>query len=138
MIEFRPAELEDLVAVRRATPRRHFQKLTMQIRDYPAWAIRSGEERLGLCGLAPIGSGVIEAWFLASTRLRHSPHRVAAMRALMLRLATVLPNDLLICRILEGHRAGERIARLSGFLPIDEWLPGTRVRTWVRPPDAKT
>ncbi|TCD15152.1 hypothetical protein [Oricola cellulosilytica] len=133
MIEWRPAAIGDLAAVRPHCGARRFNLLCRQISDFPAWTVCLDGKPVAVCGLAPAGPDTYEAWLTVSADLRGRAG-VTVIRAILMRTAEIMPWDHLICRIRDGHAAGRRMATLVGFQPTAETLRSTDIRTWHRPP----
>lgn len=127
-MEFRAATLADYTALYPQLGRRTWRCAAVQITAGPAWTLWHEGRAVAVCGLYPLHSGILEAWFMLARRVPP-----VALRHLLDRTATILPDRIIIARVDDGNRAGQRLALLSGFVPVDEWLEGTRIRTWVRP-----
>lgn len=127
-MEFRAAELADYAALFPQAGQRMWKVARVQILGGPAWTLWRGADRQAICGLYPFHSGMLEAWLMIAGR--PAP---ATLRFLVDRAATVLPDRTIICRIDDGNLAGRRLAVLAGFWPVDDFLPGTSIRTWSRP-----
>lgn len=124
---FLPATLSDYAALFPGRPRRFFRIAAVQILAGPAWTLwREGRPVL-VCGLWPLHPGILEAWLMMP-----APPPLAVLRELVRRTERVFPEQVVIARVDDANVAGQRLAVLAGFLPIDEWLAGTRKRTWVR------
>ncbi|MEO9613625.1 MAG: hypothetical protein ABJG86_11130 [Nitratireductor sp.] len=131
-MEFRAADLLHYAALFPAAVagERQWKAARVQILSGPAWTLFEAGRPVLLCGLYPLHSGILEAWLMMP------PHRrpgAAALRFLLESAATGLPERIVIARIDDANPAGRRLARLAGFVPVDEFLPGTAIRTWVRP-----
>ena len=130
MPEFQPADLVDYVSMFPDAGGRLWRAARVQILAGPAWTLWRDGSRLAICGLFPLHSGILEAWLMIPRGARPT---LSTLRFLLDRAATVMPEQIIITRVDDDNRAGQRLALLAGFVPIDEWLRYTRVRTWVRP-----
>lgn len=129
MIEFRPATLADLAAVDPPATRRTFARLAGQIARFPAWALFEDSEPVAVLGLQPLGDEA-ECWLAVGAR----KPRLATLRALLMKLALVLPDKALLARVREDNAAGQRMMRLTGFEKTGQTFRDGTVRTWRRPP----
>ena len=129
-MEFRPASLADYAAMFPHAGRRMWKAARVQILAGPAWTLWRGGERQLICGLFPLHSGILEAWLMLPDGRRPA---LATLRFLLDRAATVMPERTIITRIRDDNAAGQRLAILSGFWPVEEHLNGTIIRTWSRP-----
>jgi hypothetical protein len=129
VIAFRPATFADLSAIGQSMTRPIWRLAQAQMMGGLAWTLWEGERRALIAGLHPFAFDVFEAWLLIAPGAR--PGRTALARLLM-RARSVLPDNILIARVDDGNDAGQRMALLAGFLPLDEHLPGTKLRTWIR------
>lgn len=128
-MEFRPAQLVDYAALFPDQPRRTWKAARVQLLSGPAWTLwHEGEPQL-ICGLYPLHSGILEAWLMMPRR-KPGP---ALLHHLLIRALTIMPERTVIARIDDRHAPGKRLAVMAGFVPIAEFLPETRIRTWVRP-----
>jgi hypothetical protein len=128
-MHFAPASLTDYTAMFPAAGQRQWKAARVQILGGLAWVLWRGEERLALCGLYPFHSGIFEAWLMMTGR-----PSLSALRFLLDRTAMVMPDRTIICRIRDDNRAGQRMALLSGFVPVDDFLDAAKtIRTWSRP-----
>jgi hypothetical protein len=129
-MEFRAATLADYATLFPARGRRMWRVAAVQILSGPAWTLwRAGRPRL-LCGLHPLHPGVLEAWLMLPIGARPG---LATLRHLLERAGTVFPDHLVVARIDDRNPAGQRLARIAGFVPLDEFLGDTTIRTWLRP-----
>jgi hypothetical protein len=126
-MEFRPARLSDYAAMFPGRGQRGFRWAAVQILGGPSWTLWRGDEPVLLCGLWPFAPGVLEAWLMMP---RRPP--AAALKELLTRTLGVYPEKIIIARIDDTNTAGRRLALLAGFDPLDEHLPGTSIRTWLR------
>ena len=122
-----PASLADYAALFPGRGRRFWRAAAVQILSGPAWTLWRGGKPVLVCGLYPLHSGILEAWLMMPR-----PPSLAELRELVRRAEAVLPERIVIARVDDANVAGQRLAVMAGFLPIDEWLAGTRKRTWVR------
>ena len=129
-MEFRAASLADYAALFPQRSQRFWRMAAVQILSGPAWTLWRDGDRIMICGLWPYCPGVLELWLMIPRGDRKPS--LAALRYLLMRGATCFPDKIIIARIDDGNRAGQRLAELAGFTPLEEWLPGTRVRTWLR------
>lgn len=128
-MEFRPATLSDFARLCPAVPRRIWKGAAVQITAAPSWTLWHDGAPLLIGSLVPFHSGIFEACLMVPPGAKLS---LAALRYTMMRVATVMPDSTIIARIDDDNSAGQRLARLIGFVPIDEHLAGTAIRTWVR------
>jgi len=128
-MQFRAAELADYAAMFPHAGNRMWKAARVQILGGPAWTLWRQGERQAICGLYPVEFGRLEAWLMLREDKRPA---LATLRYLLDRSATILPDREVICRIDDDNPAGHRLALLAGFLPLDEHLGRSRIRTWSR------
>lgn len=129
-MEFRAASLVDYVALFPNRSQRYWRYAAVEILAGPAWTLWRDGARVAMCGLWPFCPGVLEAWLMLPSGERKPA--LATIRYLLMRTAIVFPEKIIIARIDDDNLAGQRMAELAGFVPLEEWLPGTRMRTWLR------
>lgn len=129
-MEFRAASIVDYAAMFPEGGNRTWRAARVQILSGPAWTLWRKGEREAICGLYPFHSGMLEAWLMLREDRRPG---LAALRYLLDRSATVMPERTIIARIHDDNIAGHRLALLAGFSPRDDFLGSTRIRTWSRP-----
>ncbi|MGR6465437.1 hypothetical protein [Rhizobium sp. PAMB 3182] len=78
-------------------------------------AFLDGEAAVAVGYLVPVKAG--EREFCLAILKAARPHMRELVRIAHLTLSAVAQNDRVICRISEGNRTGERMARLVGFQP---------------------
>lgn len=138
-MEWRAASLADYAALfPRHRSRRFFAAAATQIQGGPAWTLWRDGAPLLMTGLHPFAAGVLELWLMLPAKGGAARITAAVLREMLIRGATTFPERAVIARIDDGNPAGQRMARLAGFCPLDEHLAGTALRTWVRPADAET
>lgn len=129
-MEFRPATLADYVALFPRRPRRSWKVACVQLQSGPAWTLWREQRPRLICGLYPGADGVLEAWLMMPVEIGLER---ATLRFLVNSTLSVFPDRPIIARIDDANRAGQRLAALAGFMPGNEFLPGTSKRTWIRP-----
>lgn len=128
-MEFRAADLVDYARLFPDQPRRTWKAARVQILSGPAWTLWRDDAPQLICGLYPWHAGILEAWLMIPERRPAMP----ALRFLLMQALTVMPERTIIARIDDRQKSGKRMALLAGFVPTDDFLPGTRIRTWSRP-----
>lgn len=129
-MHFAPASLVDYAAMFPTASKRMWKVARVQILGGPAWTLWQKDKRQAICGLFPFHSGILEAWLMLPDSDKPG---LAALRFLLDQTAEVMPERTIIARVDDDNVAGQRLALLAGFVPVDEFLPGTRIRTWSRP-----
>ena len=129
-MEFRPATLADLAALRPLIPSKYWRALMSQVAGALAWTLWKGDARAALCGVDVLPTGILECWLVLPARPRAT---TAVIRQVLMTVATYFPDRVLIVRISDSNPAGRRMAILAGFLPLDEVIENTDFRTWARP-----
>ncbi|EKF43321.1 hypothetical protein NA8A_04798 [Nitratireductor indicus C115] len=139
MIEFRPARLPDIPAIVRFQPRKLWKGIVTQVRSHPAWTLcLDGAPQL-IVGVVPYTAGVLELWMFFAPGFSRAPRFKSMMRLCLMHGATVCPDHILLARIDDRNAPSRKMAELVGFVPMEEHLPGTTIRTWIRPAlDAET
>jgi len=131
---FRPSVLPDIKAVMgSAIPAGTWRVLCAQICGWPAWTILVDGQPWALCGMAPSGT-LRNVWLAVPSGLSRRPYFRAAMRELLIKVATIEPEASLLAHIHDRNSEGQRMARLAGFMPTDDMMPDGQTRAWVRPP----
>lgn len=130
MMHFEPATLVDYTAMFPHAGFRMWKAARVQILSGPSWTLWRDGERQAICGLYPFHSGILEAWLMLS---EHKRPGLATLRFLLDQAAGVVPDRTIICRIDDDNLAGQRLALLAGFVPVEDFLAGTPIRSWSRP-----
>lgn len=131
--DWRPAATGDLAQLRISLSRRNLARALTQISDYPSFALLLDGRSVAIVTLAPARLDRLEMALLLHGRMKAMPGRIAALRQIIIAAAGMLPSMDAIMRISDHNPAGQKIARSATFLPLDEFLDGTSVRTWLRP-----
>lgn len=126
-MEFRAASHADYAALYPHRPRRAWRFAALQISAGSAWTLWQGGRPVAICGLFPLHSGIFEAWLMLARQIP-----AGAIRTILKRTAAIMPDTIIIARVDEENTAGQRLALMAGFVPVDEFLAGTQKRTWVR------
>lgn len=129
-MEFLAAELADYTALFPLAGAKQWKGARVQILGAPAWTLWRGDRRQLICGLWPLHGGILEAWLMVPDENRPG---LPALRFLLDRTREVMPERTIVTRIADDNMAGQRMALLAGFWPVEEHLPGTSIRTWSRP-----
>jgi hypothetical protein len=129
LIALRPATFADLAAIGDGMTRPIWRLAQAQMMGGLAWTLWEGDRPTLIAGLHPFSGNVFEAWLMLAPGTL--PGR-AALARLLRRTRVVLPDQILIARVDDGNHAGQRMALMAGFLPFEEHLPGTTLRTWIR------
>jgi hypothetical protein len=131
--EWRPAVTGDLAQLNLSLSRRNLARALTQISDYPSFALLLDGQPVAIVTLAPAPFDRLEMALMVHGRLQATPGRIAALRQIVVKAAGMLPSMDAIMRISDHNPAGQKIARSATFRPLEEFLNGTSVRTWLRP-----
>lgn len=129
-MEFRPAALCDYTTLFPAAPAVLWKGAAVQILGGPAWTLWAKGAPLLICGLWPFAPAVLEAWLMTPPNAPRPG--LAVLRYLTRRAGAAFPDHILITRVDDANMAGRKLAILAGFEPLDEFLAGTSIRTWLR------